>query len=80
MVAGSFAFRHLLLVSCIVLLVGTFVNGDDRITQLPGLSATLNFSQYAGYITVDESHGRQLFYWYLLKNDDLLNIILICTL
>lgn len=35
----------------------------DRITRLPGQPPNVNFSQYSGYITVDPSAGRALFYW-----------------
>ncbi|XP_057489456.1 serine carboxypeptidase-like 28 [Actinidia eriantha] len=35
----------------------------DRITRLPGQPASVNFSQYSGYITVDAPFGRNLFYW-----------------
>lgn len=35
----------------------------DRVHRLPGQPA-VNFKQYAGYITVNESHGRALFYWF----------------
>jgi serine carboxypeptidase-like clade II len=35
----------------------------DRITALPGQPPRVNFEQYAGYVTVDEEHGRTLFYY-----------------
>ncbi|KAJ0967054.1 hypothetical protein J5N97_023971 [Dioscorea zingiberensis] len=35
----------------------------DLVTGLPG-QPPVKFRQYAGYITVDESHGRALFYWF----------------
>lgn len=34
----------------------------DRISSLPGQPA-VTFSQYSGYVTVNEQHGRALFYW-----------------
>ncbi|KAJ4709578.1 Carboxypeptidase [Melia azedarach] len=34
----------------------------DRITALPG-QPEVKFSQFSGYVTVDEKHGRALFYW-----------------
>ncbi|CAN4113230.1 unnamed protein product [Withania somnifera] len=34
----------------------------DRITSLPG-QPPVTFSQFSGYVTVNESHGRALFYW-----------------
>ena len=35
----------------------------DKISQLPGQPQGVNFSQYAGYITVEEVAGRALFYY-----------------
>ncbi|XP_043693484.1 serine carboxypeptidase-like 27 [Telopea speciosissima] len=35
----------------------------DRITELPGQPANIQFSQYSGYVTVDKKAGRALFYW-----------------
>ncbi|XP_043695405.1 serine carboxypeptidase-like 34 [Telopea speciosissima] len=35
----------------------------DRVIRLPG-QPLVNFKQYAGYVTVNESHGRALFYWF----------------
>ncbi|KAF5177800.1 Serine carboxypeptidase [Thalictrum thalictroides] len=34
----------------------------DRIAALPG-QPSVSFSQYSGYVTVNEGHGRSLFYW-----------------
>ena len=35
----------------------------DRVKKLPG-QPEVGFRQYAGYVTVNESHGRALFYWF----------------
>lgn len=35
----------------------------DLVGQLPG-QPPVKFKQYAGYVTVNESHGRALFYWF----------------
>ncbi|GJU67961.1 serine carboxypeptidase-like protein 34, partial [Tanacetum coccineum] len=35
----------------------------DRVISLPG-QPRVSFKQYAGYITVNETHGRALFYWF----------------
>ncbi|CAN8252078.1 unnamed protein product [Cochlearia groenlandica] len=35
----------------------------DRVTELPG-QPPVKFRQYAGYVTVNETHGRALFYWF----------------
>ncbi|KAJ1702067.1 hypothetical protein LUZ63_001846 [Rhynchospora breviuscula] len=43
----------------------------DRVIQLPGQPA-VTFKQYAGYVTVNEQHGRALFYWFFeaIKNPE----------
>lgn len=35
---------------------------SDRIWELPG-QPKVGFSQFSGYVTVNEKHGRALFYW-----------------
>ncbi|RWR97994.1 Peptidase S10 [Cinnamomum micranthum f. kanehirae] len=35
----------------------------DRVGGLPG-QPPVKFRQYAGYVTIDESHGKALFYWF----------------
>lgn len=35
----------------------------DRIVRIPG-QPPVKFQQYAGYVTIDESHGKALFYWF----------------
>ncbi|KAK8993367.1 hypothetical protein V6N11_033468 [Hibiscus sabdariffa] len=35
----------------------------DRVVELPG-QPPVEFEHYAGYVTVNESHGRALFYWF----------------
>lgn len=37
---------------------------SDRIINLPGQPSTPHISQFSGYITVNEGHGRALFYWF----------------
>ncbi|XP_031091558.1 serine carboxypeptidase-like 27 [Ipomoea triloba] len=37
----------------------------DRITHLPGQPANVEFSHYSGYVTVNETAGRALFYWFI---------------
>lgn len=34
----------------------------DRITSLPG-QPPVTFSQFSGYVSINEGHGRALFYW-----------------
>lgn len=39
---------------------------NDLITGgLPGQPSTVNFNQYSGYIMVNKSHGRSLFYYFV---------------
>ncbi|KAI3473694.1 hypothetical protein Pfo_031403 [Paulownia fortunei] len=35
----------------------------DRVVRLPG-QPRVSFKQYAGYVTVNQTHGRALFYWF----------------
>lgn len=35
----------------------------DRVVGIPG-QPPVTFRQYAGYVTIDESHGKALFYWF----------------
>jgi serine carboxypeptidase-like clade II len=35
----------------------------DRITSLPGQPKGIAFAQYAGYVTVNQKEGRELFYY-----------------
>ncbi|XP_030548954.1 serine carboxypeptidase-like 28 isoform X2 [Rhodamnia argentea] len=65
----SCSLPHLLLVLAILLLSftsATSVNVQqkrDKIVKLPGQPGNVTFSQYSGYVTVDPSAGRALFYW-----------------
>ncbi|KAL5992711.1 hypothetical protein ACLOJK_013630 [Asimina triloba] len=37
---------------------------EDRIVELPGEPAGVNFNHYAGYVTVEPNNGRALFYYF----------------
>ncbi|KAK9124308.1 hypothetical protein Sjap_013910 [Stephania japonica] len=52
-------FAFVLLVSC------CFCSEQvkDKIVELPGQPKNVGFSQYSGYVTVNEENGRSLFYW-----------------
>jgi serine carboxypeptidase-like clade 2 len=41
----------------------------DKITALPG-QPHVDFDQYSGYVTVDEEHGRALFYYFVEAPQD----------
>ncbi|KAK4257856.1 hypothetical protein QN277_007390 [Acacia crassicarpa] len=62
-----------LLSLCFCLLAITFIKASeikvgshelDRVTTLPGQPSSPSISQFSGYITVNEAHGRALFYWF----------------
>ena len=38
-------------------------NNGDLVTNLPG-QPPVDFQHYAGYVTVNETNGRALFYWF----------------
>uniref|UniRef100_A0A0D9WW97 Carboxypeptidase n=1 Tax=Leersia perrieri TaxID=77586 RepID=A0A0D9WW97_9ORYZ len=45
----------------------------DRVQRLPGQPSELGFRQFAGYVTVNETHGRALFYWFFEATSDVAN-------
>ncbi|KAJ8618564.1 hypothetical protein MRB53_014750 [Persea americana] len=69
-----FLFYHLLLLVVVPLSHGRTEPGGlspeilalqeaDRVIRLPG-QPLVKFNQFAGYVTVNESHGKALFYWF----------------
>jgi len=36
----------------------------DQVTSLPGLKSTLDFQHFAGYLNVNATNNRNLFYWF----------------
>ncbi|KAJ0576002.1 putative carboxypeptidase D [Helianthus annuus] len=42
----------------------------DQVSSLPGQSFNVDFSHYAGYVTVNEESGRALFYWLTQATED----------
>lgn len=72
------SYMHLVLFLVVVILDGVVIarheaseisheakveQAADRIGRLPGQPA-VSFKQYSGYVTVNETHGRALFYWF----------------
>lgn len=43
-------------------------NERDLVTDLPG-QPDVSFRHYAGYVSVDESNGRTMFYWFFEAMD-----------
>ncbi|KAL7252773.1 hypothetical protein ACSBR1_007358 [Camellia fascicularis] len=37
------------------------------VTQVPGLNDTFPSKHYSGYVTIDEAHGKKLFYYFVLS-------------
>lgn len=67
---ASFLLLHSAVLSLVLFAAGGVVPDDvllrqeaDRVVKLPG-QPPVAFRQYAGYVTVDESRGRALFYWF----------------
>jgi len=52
------------LISAVLLLAVVAGQNPDLITYLPG-APNVTFNQYSGYIVVNESHGRNMFYWFV---------------
>lgn len=50
-----------------------------RVTSLPGWNGTA-FDMYSGYVTVDASHGRELFYFFAEAENDPANAPLVLWL
>ncbi|CAI9107286.1 OLC1v1006605C1 [Oldenlandia corymbosa var. corymbosa] len=62
------ALKHCsLLVICLVLcfLLTESAPEGALVTQLPGFNGTIPSKHYAGYVTIDENHGKKLFYYFV---------------
>ncbi|MFS7903280.1 putative carboxypeptidase C [Helianthus anomalus] len=40
---------------------------NAAVSQIPGFDGTLPSKHYAGYVTIDENHGKKLYYYYVLS-------------
>ncbi|KAK3408687.1 hypothetical protein EUGRSUZ_J00874 [Eucalyptus grandis] len=79
---SSSSSPSMLSLKCLLMLTATFVASSlpsgtanwaseqeaDRVYRLPG-QPDVKFKQYAGYVTVNETHGRALFYWFFEATD-----------
>jgi len=43
---------------------------DFEVEHLPGLDAELNFTQYAGYMPINDGHGTEIFFWFVTSQND----------
>jgi len=69
---GCWLVGILIVVGCACLLGSVGVEGypaEDLIERLPG-QPNVGFKQYAGYVDVDEKHGRSLFYYFVEAEND----------
>uniref|UniRef100_A0ACD5U979 Uncharacterized protein n=1 Tax=Avena sativa TaxID=4498 RepID=A0ACD5U979_AVESA len=62
----------LLLLALLLLLFAVTIAAPEKhlVTQLPGFHGALPSKHYSGYITVDESNDRRLFYYLVLSERD----------
>ncbi|KAE8705937.1 Serine carboxypeptidase-like 29 [Hibiscus syriacus] len=68
-----FISLHLYLGSCLVaasLEDSTAQQKLDKVLELPGQAFDVSFAHYAGYVTVNKSLGRALFYWFFEAAED----------
>jgi serine carboxypeptidase-like clade 2 len=58
---------------CFILFTTSFIKASgvnvgayesDRVIDPPGVPSSTSVSHFSGYITVNEDHGRALFYWF----------------
>ena len=64
-IMGNSSFLLVLYLSFIVLGTCDYLldQEKDKIDELPGQPTNVDFSQYSGYVTVNQQSGRALFYW-----------------
>jgi carboxypeptidase C (cathepsin A) len=48
----------------------------DQVTSLPGLKSSLDFQHFAGYLNVDSSKNRNLFYWFTKSSNETKDLVL----
>lgn len=60
---------YLILIICVSfsILLAQSAPEDALVTHLPGFDGTLPSKHYAGYVTVDNTHGKKLYYYYVLS-------------
>ncbi|KAJ3695432.1 hypothetical protein LUZ60_000809 [Juncus effusus] len=70
-------FSPLFLLPLLLLFTSTSIDGsrldaqsDDLVVRLPGQAFNVNFKHYSGYITVNETNGRALFFWFFEAAED----------
>ena len=67
---GSAPLMVLVLAAALAVLAVSGAPQSHLVEELPGQEGSVDFRQYAGYITVDSSAGRALFYYFVTTPDD----------
>ncbi|KAJ4833226.1 Serine carboxypeptidase-like 20 [Turnera subulata] len=65
MAETSFVFHWVVFVVLSLVLHNFSAPESALITQIPGFNGTFPSKHYSGYVTIDESHGRRLFYYFV---------------
>uniref|UniRef100_A0ACD5UAF6 Uncharacterized protein n=2 Tax=Avena sativa TaxID=4498 RepID=A0ACD5UAF6_AVESA len=68
--SSSSHFPLLLALLLLVFSLAIAAPGNHLVTQLPGFHGAFPSKHYSGYVTVDESNGRSLFYYLVLSERD----------
>ena len=68
MMRPTASFSAAIALFCIAASISAFVvhgqTHPDQVTSLPGLESTVEFQHFAGYLSVNSSNNRNLFYWF----------------
>jgi len=68
MMRPTASFSAAIVLFCIAASISAFVvhgqTHPDQVTSLPGLESTVEFQHFAGYLNVNSSNNRNLFYWF----------------
>jgi carboxypeptidase C (cathepsin A) len=49
---------------------------SDQVTKLPGLTSAIGFQHFAGYLNVNASNNRNLFYWFTKASNESSDLVL----
>jgi hypothetical protein len=63
-------FAAAVVMASMPVVVGALAPSDFLIESLPGLDAKLNFSQYAGYMPINDGNGTEIFFWFVESQSD----------
>lgn len=57
----------LIFLACLIMRLGLTQSAPENalISQIPGFTGTLPSKHYSGYVTIDQTHGKNLFYYFV---------------